>query len=464
MISKPTKPSLSDRMKWFVEARFGLSLHFGLYSIAGRGEWLRSTERLSIEAYQQYFDSFQPDAGCAREWARAARLAGAKYCVLTAKHHDGFCLWDSQLTSYKTTNTPARRDLIREYVDALRDEGIRVGIYYSLVDWHHNDYPAWGDRQHPMRHDPASVARDERCEWPRYLEYMHAQVEELLSGYGPIDVLVFDFSYWDFIGDKWGASELMQKIRRLAPNVVINDRLGFEAIKQAHPPAFVGDYDHAEQNIPREPVVNALGERIPWEAWMTINNSWTFGPHDHNWKSTATIVRALVNCVSKGGNLMLNIGPNARGHLPPEGLRRLEEVGQWLQLNSESIYGCGPSDFAKPEWGRFTQKDGQLFAHILEPVIGHANLPSLRGRVKNGRVLATGTEATLSSYWNPGIQTFDAPDDIFFNLGSPPQATFPLPDARDTVVRFELTDEDERRRLCEREEEAFALATSRVPF
>jgi len=459
-----TDISLPERMKWFVEARFGLSLHFGLYSIAGRGEWIRSTERLSIEAYQQYFDGFQPDEGCAREWARAARLAGAKYCVLTAKHHDGFCLWDSQLTSYKSTNTPAHRDLIREYVDALREEGIRVGLYYSLVDWHHPDYPAWGDRQHPLRHDPASRARDERCQWPRYLEYMHGQVEELLSGYGPIDVLVFDFSYWDFIGEKWDASELMKKIRRLAPDIVINDRLGCEAIKQAEPPAYVGDYDHAEQNIPREPVTNALGQRIPWEAWMTINNSWTFDPHDHNWKSASTLVRALVNCVSKGGNLMLNIGPNARGGLPQAGLQILEEVGQWLQLNGESIYGCGPSDFAKPEWGRFTQNGDRLYAHLLEPVIGHINLPELRGRVKNGRVLATGSEAKLCSYWNPGIQTFDAPDDIFFNLGAPPQATFPLPDARDTVVRFEVTDEETCRLIRERDADDFARATERVPF
>jgi alpha-L-fucosidase len=236
-------------------------------------------------------------------------------------------LWDSQLTSYKSTNTPARRDIIREYVDALRDEGIRVGLYYSLVDWHHPDYPAWGDRQHPLRHDPASRARDEQCQWPRYLEYMHGQVEELLSGYGPIDVLVFDFSYWDFISEKWGASELMKKIRRLAPDVVVNDRLGFEAIKQAQTPDYVGDYDQAEQNIPREPVTNVLGQPIPWETWMTINNSWTFDPHDHNWKSASTLVRALVNCVSKGGNLTLNIGPNARGQLPQRVYRFWRKLG-----------------------------------------------------------------------------------------------------------------------------------------
>ena len=459
-----THTPLSDRMKWFVEARFGLSLHFGLYSIPGRGEWIRSAERLSVEDYQQYFDTFQPDAGCAREWARAARLAGAKYCVLTAKHHDGFCLWDSALTSYKSTNTPARRDIIREYVDALREEGIRVGLYYSLVDWHHPDYPAWGDRQHPLRHDPASQARDEKCEWPRYLEYMHGHVEELLTNYGPIDLMVFDFSYWDYIGEKWGASELVKKIRRLAPDMIFNDRLGFEAIKQAEPPSYVGDYDHAEQNIPRAPVTNVLGQRVPWEAWMTINNCWTFNPHDQNWKSAATLVRALVNCVSKGGNLMLNIGPDARGHLPTQGLKILEEVGQWLAVNGESIYGCDASEFAKPEWGRYTQNGDQLYAHILEPVIGHVNLPDLLGRVKNGRVLTTGTEATIYPYWNPGIQTFDSPDDTFFNFGSPPQATFPLPDNRDTVVRFNLTDEDEARQIRKRTTEEFARATSRLPF
>jgi alpha-L-fucosidase len=451
-------------MKWFVEARFGLSLHFGLYSIAGRGEWVRSVERLSVEDYQQYFDTFQPDVGCAREWAKAVRLAGAQYCVLTAKHHDGFCLWDSALTDYKSTNTPARRDIIREYVDALREEGIRVGLYYSLVDWHHPDYPAWGDRQHPLRHAPDSQARDEQCQWPRYLEYMHGQVEELLSNYGTIDLLVFDFSYWDFIGEKWGASELMKKIRRLAPNVVINDRMGFEAIKQSPRPDYAGDFDQAEQNIPREAVTNHAGDALPWEAWMTINNCWTFDPHDTDWKSAAALVRALVNCVSKGGNLTLNIGPNARGHLPAAGLQILEEVGQWLALNGESIYGCGASDCTKPEWGRFTQKGDRLYAHLLEPVIGHIALPQLRGRVQNGRVLATGTEATLCSYWNPGIQTFDAPDDIFFNFGKPPQATFPLPDARDTVVRFELTDDQTASKIRKQYDEEFVGATARVPF
>jgi alpha-L-fucosidase len=425
---------------------------------------LRSAGRLSVEAFSRTSTAFSRTPAAPASGRKAARLAGAKYCVLTAKHHDGFCLWDSALTDYKATNTPARRDIIREYVDALREEGIRVGLYYSLVDWYHPDYPAWGDRQHPLRHDPASRTRDEKCDWPRYLEYMHGQIEELLGNYGPIDVMVFDFSYWDFIGEKWGASELLKKIRRLAPDIVINDRLGFEAIKQAEPPAYVGDYDHAEQNIPREPVVNALGERIPWEAWMTINNSWTFDPHDQNWKSPAALLRALVNCVSKGGNLMLNIGPNARGHLPPQGLQILEEVGQWLSLNGESIYGCGAADFVKPEWGRFTQNGEHLYAHLLEPVMGHVNLPGLLGGVKNGRVLATGTEATLYPYWNPGIQTFDAPDDTFFNFGSPPQATFPLPDTRDTVVRFELTGEDERRELRERAAEEFTRATARVPF
>jgi alpha-L-fucosidase len=460
-----TSIPLSDRMKWFVEARFGLSLHFGLYSIAGRGEWLRSTEQLSVEEYQQYFDSFQPDAGCAREWARAARLAGAKYCVLTAKHHDGFCLWDSALTSYKSTNTPARRDIIREYVDALREEGIRVGLYYSLVDWHHPDYPAWGDRQHPLRHDPASRARDEKCDWPRYLEYMHGQLEELLGNYGPIDVLVFDFSYWDFIGEKWGASELMQKIRRLAPNIVVNDRLGFEAIKQANPPAYVGDYDHAEQNIPREPVTNALGQAVPWEAWMTINNCWTFDPHDQNWKSAQTLVRALVNCVSKGGNLMLNIGPDARGHLPAQGLRILEEVGQWIELQWREHLRLRRCGIRQTRMGPLHAKRRAAFRssagtdHWTHQLARYAWT-----REKRARVGRREPKAPLSSYWNPGVQTFDAPDDIFFNLGKPPQATFPLPDARDTVVRFERTSEDEHRQICERDAEEFTRATARVPF
>lgn len=456
--------SVPERMNWFLEARFGVSIHWGLYSVAGRGEWVRSVERLSISDYQHYFESFQPDAGCAKEWARLAKEAGAAYCVLTAKHHDGFCLWDSQLTDYKSTRTPAGRDFVREYVDALRAEGIRVGLYYSLVDWHHPDYPAFNDRQHPLRHDPASAARDSKADWSRYVAYLHGQVRELLSNYGKIDVLAFDFSYWDFAGERWGATELMRMVRNLQPDIVVNDRLANQSLKLAEPPAFAGDFDHAEQNIPAARVLNQSGLGIPWESWFTLNNSWCFNPNDLHYKEPGDIVRALVNCVSKDGNLMVNFSPDGRGRVAEKAAGILRGVGSWLARNGESVRGCGAASLDKPEWGRFTRRGRFLYAHVLEPVIGHIALPGLRGCVKNARVLANGSEAILCDYWNPGIQTFDGPDDIFFNFGKPESFTYGLPDRWDTVVRFELTDAAEQTALIAKYQADFQRAVERRPF
>lgn len=427
-------------MRWWTEARFGMSLHFGLYSVPARGEWVRSIERIDDAAYRAYFDTFQPEPGWAREWAALARAAGARHGILTAKHHDGFCLFDSGLTEFKATNAPARRDLVREFVEACRAEGLRAGLYYSLVDWHHPDYPAWQDRQHPLRDDPAARERDAKCDWSRYVAYLHGQVEELCRNYGALDILLFDFSYGDFKGERWGAGELLRKVRALLPDVVVNDRLDNEALKRTDPPVWAGDFEQTEQNIPRNGLRNAAGRRIPWEAWINLNNCWAFDPHDRAWKDATTVIRALVNCVSKDGGLTLNASPDARGRMPAEAVRILREVGGWLDLNGASIFGAGEVDLPKPEWGRWTGRGNRLYAHILEPVIGNITLQGLRGKVRDPRVLATGAEAVLCEFWNPGVQTFDAPDDIFLNFGKPTQCTFPLPDARDTVVELRRTD------------------------
>lgn len=452
------------RLEWYTEARFGLSLHYGVYSLLGRGEWVRSVEQMDEEAYRPYVEAFAPKADCAREWAEAARVAGAKYVVLTAKHHDGFCLFDSALTDYKSTNTPAKRDIIAEYVEAVRAAGLRVGLYYSLVDWHHPDYPAYGDRQHPLRHKQEARERDKQCVWERYLAYMHGQVRELCTNYGKIDVLVFDFSYWDYYGERWKATELMRMIRSLQPDVVVNDRLGRESIKEVEPPAYTGDYDQAEMDIPREQVRDKAGRAVPWESWFPVSNSWAYNPSDEEYKSAGTIIRALVNCVSKGGNLLLNIAPGPRGEVDERTWGILREVGEWLSVNGESVYGCGPVPLPKPEWGRWTQRGDVLYAHILEQVIGHISLQGLRGKVKNPHVLATGRPALLCDYWNPGIQTFDAPDDIFMNFGTPIQYTFGLPDARDTVVRLEYTTPEECERMLKEYREGYERATARIPF
>ncbi len=422
--------------------RLGLSLHFGLYSVAARGEWVRSAEQLTDADYQTYFDRFAPDPGWAVAWARLAKASGARYAVLTTKHHDGFCLFDSALTDFKSTNTPARRDLVREWVEAVRAEGLAVGLYYSLVDWHHPDCPATGDRQHPLRRHPDSPARDARADWSRYVAYLHGQLIELCTNYGRIDSLVVDFSYWHYVGEKWGATEIQQKLRRLQPHLLLNDRWGNEARKRIPRPSYAGDYEQTEQNIPREGLRDDAGQPMPWEGWFTLTNSWCYSATDTAWKSSATLVRALVNCVSKDGNLLLNVSPDARGRVPAEARRVLLELGEWLALNGDSIFGAGPAPYAKPEWGRFTARPGVLYAHVTEPVVGNISLPGLRGRVKNARLLAHNSAVHLADFWNPGVQTFDAPDDIFFNFATPTAGTYPLADERDTVVAFELNDDE----------------------
>lgn len=441
----------NPNLAWWSDARLGLSLHFGLFSVAARGEWVRSTEHLTVADYQRYFEQFNPEPGWATRWAGMAKASGARHAVLTTKHHDGFCLFDSALTPYKATNSPAKRDLVREWVDAVRAEGLRVGFYYSLIDWHHPDFPAAGDRQHPLRHHPDSVSRDALCDWSRYVAYLHGQLIELCTHYGHIDQLIVDFSYWDYTGDKWGATDIQRRLRALQPHLLFNDRWGREPRKRIPRPAYAGDYEQTEQNIPREGLRDDAGQPMPWEAWFTIGNSWCFNATDRAWKSPTTLIRALVNCVSKNGNLLLDASPDARGRVPTMCEASLRGLGDWLSLNGEAIYGAGGASLAKPEWGRFTQKGRFLYAHVLEPVIGHIALPNLRGRVAHGRLISHNAEVLLTDFWNPAVQTFDGPDDIFFNFAAPVAWTHTLPDQADTVVRFELLEDQtaaaERQRL-----------------
>jgi len=314
----------NKRTEWFLDARFGMFIHWGLYSIPARGEWVRSTEKISNEEYQKYFDEFDPINYNPREWAKAAKLAGMKYAVMTAKHHDGFCLFDSKLTDYKATNTKAGRDLIREYIEAFRAEGIAVGLYYSLLDWYQPDYTAYGDRQHPMREN--ILYKDRKETFSKYIEYFHGQVKELLSNYGKIDIMWFDFSYNDMVGEKWEATKLMNMIRLLQPDIVIDNRLGGN-IKSSNPEIYSGDFASPEQIIPPEGIVNEAHESIPWEACITLNDNWGYSSKDKNYKTANQVIKALVECVSKDGNLILNVGPNAKGEIPKESLQILSEVG-----------------------------------------------------------------------------------------------------------------------------------------
>lgn len=428
----PLLTARTARTRWFLNDRFGMFIHWGLYAIPARGEWVRSVERISNEAYQPYFDAFNPTHFRPDLWAKTAKAAGMKYAVMTAKHHDGFCLFDSQLTDYKATNTRTGRDFVREYLEAFRAEGLKVGLYYSLLDWHHPHYPAFGDRHHPMRDNEAY--RDQSRDFSQYLAYCHGQVTELLSNYGKIDIVWFDFSYDSLTGEAWRATELVQKVRALQPDILIDNRLGASgegnsAFGTKNPPIYAGDFACPEQIIPPEGIVDEDQQSVPWEACMTLNKNWGYAAADKDYKSPRQVIHALVECVSKHGNMLLNVGPNAWGEIPRESVEILAEVGAWMRLNGESIYGCGRADLPKPEWGRYTQKGNKLYAHIYERGIGPINFRGLRGKIKQAHLLADGSEIKLDTSW----MTSDYAEDAFISF-----PTSQLPDQRDTVIELEL--------------------------
>ena len=426
------------RIRWFQEARFGLFVHFGLYSIPARGEWVRSTERIPTEAYQPYFDTFDPTRFDARAWAKAARQAGMKYAVLTAKHHDGFCLFDTAYSDYKVTNTPFGRDIVREFLEAFRAEGLRVGLYYSLLDWHHPDYPHYGDMYHPLRDEPS--ADNSGRVWERYVEYLHNQVRELCTNYGRLDLLWFDFSYGDMRGEKWRAAELADMVRTLQPGVIINNRLevsgeGFGSLYACRPTPWHGDFITPEKMIPPGGLRDVEGNDLCWESCITMNNSWGYTRDDCWYKPADLLIKKLVECVSCGGNMILNVGPDATGAFPAEASDILEGIGRWMSRNGESIHGCGKAGLAKPDWGRYTRRDNAVYLHIFENSIGPLPVPQIqKEQIRSAALLSDGSEVAVSTSWVHS----DYPDTCFLDLGPDPV----LPDDVDTVVKIVLKENE----------------------
>lgn len=423
-----------ERSAWWREARFGMFIHFGAYAVPARGEWVQSNERLSVAEYRPYVESFRPVDYDPRGWARLAKAAGMKYAVMTAKHHDGFCLFDSALTDYEISTRFDGRDLVREYLDAFRAEGLHVGLYYSVIDWHHPDYPNVGN--HPMRDDP-EYGKQPR-DWSRYLEYMHGQVEELVTRYGRLDLLWLDYSFDEYRGERWGAEELVAMVRKHQPGILLNNRLEVNegvtgGARRLGP---WGDFETPEQGLPERGLVDAQGRPVPWETCLTLNNNWGYHAGDHEWKTAEQVIHALVDAASKDGNLLLNVGPDARGRIPEPSVRILEEVGRWMDRNAASIAGAGSAGLPAPEWGRYTRRGNVVYAHWLYPRIGHIDVGAVGDRVRSVRLLRDGSEAKTARTWWGDAST----GHLFVNVGEPTYQTFRRPDPIDTV--FEITLEE----------------------
>lgn len=367
--SAEEKPLTKDeRMEWWRDARFGLFIHWGVYSVPagtykgkridGIGEWIMQRAQIPVSEYEKFAAAFNPIGFDADEWVRLVKKAGMKYIVITSKHHDGFCLWDSQVTEWDIMDaTPFKRDILAELAKACKKHKIKLCFYHSIMDWHHPDaqrpfYPNYNDRK---RSNP---------DFGRYVEtYMKPQLAELLENYGPLGVLWFDGEWIKDWTEPRGKA-LYAWLRELQPDLIINNRVGkgrkgMEGLSKSD--EYAGDFGTPEQQIPATGLPG-----VDWETCMTMNDTWGFKAYDDNWKSSEDLIRKLADIASKGGNFLLNVGPTPEGLIPRPSIQRLEAMGAWMAVNSESIYGTTASPIGKPEWGRCTARDNKLYLHVFD--------------------------------------------------------------------------------------------------
>jgi alpha-L-fucosidase len=404
-LAQETAAQRDARLQWWREARFGMFVHWGLYSglagtwdgkpVATKGgmEWIQQRVKADTATYaKRAIPLFKPTPGFAREWARLAKDAGCRYLVFTTKHHDGFALHDSKVSDYDAGSV-LHRDLVREIVDAARAEGLRVGFYHSVIDWHHDQYAYARSKvlPHPLKGQPYPNGERDHA---KYVAYLHAQVAELASNYGKVDVLWWDYSGLDFQGDEaWRASDLMKLVRAKLPAVIMNNRLfripeaGWKGMGTAgYAPQLdprYGDFITPEQHIPATGMPG-----VDWETCMTLNTTWGYSAHDHAWKTDETLIRNLIDIASKGGNYLLNIGPKGDGTVPAETLKSFRAIGAWLKTNGASIYGTTASPFAQLDWGRATRQGRTLYLHIFNwPADGRLVVP-LQNKVTRATLLA----------------------------------------------------------------------------
>lgn len=369
-------------MAWWREAKFGMFIHWGLYAIpagewngtTNHAEWIRTTAQIPLETYDEFLPDFNPVKFDADAWVKMARDAGMKYITITSKHHDGFALYDSEISDYDVMSTPFQRDILAELAEACRKEGIKLCFYHSIMDWHHPDYLP--------RRGWEKGRSAEGAQFARYVDYMKAQLKELLTKYGDIGVLWFDGEWEDTWTHDQGV-ELYDYVRSFQSDIIINNRVdkgrqGMQGLTAEGD--FKGDFGTPEQEIPDTGLPG-----IDWESCMTMNNHWGYNKHDDNWKSTEDLIQKLADIASKGGNFLLNIGPKADGTFPQESIDRLKAMGDWMKVNSAAIYGTQASPFEALPWGRMTQKElsgkTRLYLHVFDwPTDGKLRLSGIRNK------------------------------------------------------------------------------------
>lgn len=384
------------RMGWWRDARFGMFIHWGLYAIpAGEykgqrskeiGEWIMSWANIPRAEYETFAPQFNPMKFDAGAWCRIASDAGMKYLVITSKHHDGFSLFDTAVSGYDIVDaTPYKKDPMRALADECRRRGVQFAFYYSIMDWHHPSQYVDAPKKDPTAGHSQTKIRDGRKR--EYVAYMKAQLRELVTKYDPA-VLWFDGEWVDWWTEEDG-QDLYTYVRSLKPNILINNRVGkgrkgMEGLSKTDR-VYAGDFGTPEQQIPASGLPG-----VDWESCMTMNDTWGFKHYDENWKSSERLIRNLIDIVSKGGNYLLNVGPTAEGLIPAPSVERLADMGRWMKVNGQAIYGSGASPFTDQlPWGRATRKDGKLYLHVFEwPADGRLAVPAVAGKVTGARLLA----------------------------------------------------------------------------
>ncbi|MHC5135632.1 MAG: alpha-L-fucosidase [Planctomycetota bacterium] len=385
------------RMQWWRQARFGMFIHWGLYAVpagewdgnSNHAEWILTTAQIPVEQYEKFGPQFNPVKFDADRWVRMAKDAGMKYLVITSKHHDGFCLWDSDATDYDIMDrTPFKRDILKELSVACKAQGIKLCFYHSIMDWHHPDYL-------PRRKWEKRSA--DGADYPRYISYMKAQLEELVLRYDPA-VLWFD-GEWEKTWTHEEGLKLYDYVRSLKPEIIINNRVdkGRHGMQGTFDTSqYAGDFGTPEQEIP------ATGLDYDWESCITMNRYWGWNKHDKDFKSTEDLIHKLVDIASKGGNFLLNIGPKPDGTFPIESIERLKHIGQWMAVNGESIYGTTASPFTGLPWGRCTKRIDHdktvLYLHVFDwPSNSHLRIPELESKIDTSYLLANHEPLETSS-------------------------------------------------------------------
>lgn len=366
--------SPDPRLAWWQEARFGMFIHWGPVSLKGTEiGWSRGREVPAAE-YDQLYKSFNPEKFSAKAWVKIAKDAGMKYMVLTSKHHDGFCLWDTKTTEYNIMNTPFGRDVIKELAEECKKEGIIFCTYYSILDWYHPDYNDFDTQGGPGY----ALQNGDKPDINRYNKYLKSQMDELINNYGPLGIMWYD-GEWEKPWTHEMGQDLYEYMRNLQDDIIINNRVdkgrkGMEGITLTDK-KYAGDFDTPEQEIGKYQVDR------PWESCITIAKQWAWKPND-KLKSFEECIETLVQTVGGDGNLLLNVGPMPNGEIEARQVERLKEIGAWLEENGESIYGTRGGPFKPEKWGVSTSKGNLVYLHVLQAKGKELKLPALDQQVK----------------------------------------------------------------------------------